>query len=132
MTHPVEVDENGNFLSRDLSNSNHRRRRDLSNAISEPVFFYLSAFGQNLHLNVTLNGDLLSPNFAVEVRGNQTSKFDNGVAQCHYTGHALSGKGLGAKVALSNCDGLVRDLLENEISSLVWTLAASMKRIKRR
>ncbi|XP_074606449.1 A disintegrin and metalloproteinase with thrombospondin motifs 6-like [Acropora palmata] len=106
VTHPVRVDENGNFLSRGLSNSNHRRRRDLSNTIREPVFFYLSAFGQYLHLNITLNSDLLSPNFAVEVRGNQTSKFYNDVAQCHYTGHVLSEKGLGAKVALSNCDGL--------------------------
>lgn len=125
VTHPVRVDENGNFLSRVLSNSNHRRRRDLSNAIREPVFFYLSAFGQYLHLNVTLNSDLLSPNFAVEVRGNQTSKFYNDVAQCHYTGHVLSEKGLGAKVALSNCDGLVRDLSRNELCSLVWALAAN-------
>lgn len=107
MTHPVQVDEHAAFLTRDLSNGNHRRRRDVASAIKEPVFFHLSAFGQNFHLNVTLNDELLSPNFVIEVRGNQSSRFHFDVEHCHYTGHAVSSKGLGTKVALSNCDGLV-------------------------
>ena len=107
MTHPVQVDEHAAFLTRDLSGGNHRRRRDVASAIKEPVFFHLSAFGQNFHLNVTLNDELLSPNFVIEVRGNQSSRFHFDVEHCHYTGHAVSSKGLGTKVALSNCDGLV-------------------------
>jgi len=107
VTHPVQVDEHAAFLTRDLSNGNHRRRRDVASAIKEPVFFHLSAFGQNFHLNVTLNDELLSPNFVIEVRGNQSSRFHFDVEHCHYTGHAVSSKGLGTKVALSNCDGLV-------------------------
>lgn len=107
MTHPVQVDEHAAFLTRDLSNGNHRRRRDVTRAIKEPVFFHLSAFGQNFHLNVTLNDELLSPNFVIEVRGNQSSRFHLDIDHCHYTGHAVSSKGLGTKVALSNCNGLV-------------------------
>ncbi|XP_068695608.1 A disintegrin and metalloproteinase with thrombospondin motifs 6-like [Montipora foliosa] len=105
VTHPVEVDKDGKFLS-DLSNGNHRKRRDLESAMEEPVFYYLSAFGQNLYLNVSMNGKLLSPNFVVEVRGNRKSEFPSDVKHCHYTGHAHSTEGLEAKVALSNCDGL--------------------------
>lgn len=107
VTHPVQVDEHAAFLTRDLSSGNRRRRRDIASAIKEPVFFHLSAFGQNFHLNVTLNDELLSPNFVIEVRGNQSSRFHFDVEHCHYTGHAVSSKGLGTKVALSNCDGLV-------------------------
>ncbi|KAJ7334354.1 A disintegrin and metalloproteinase with thrombospondin motif 6 [Desmophyllum pertusum] len=65
-----------------------------------------NAFGQNFHLNVTLNDELLSPNFVIEVRGNQSSSFHFDIEHCHYTGHAVSSKGLGTKVAVSNCDGL--------------------------
>lgn len=108
VTHPIQVDDDGNFLSRDLSNGNHRRRRSVEIGIKEPVFFHLSAFGQKFHLNVTLNDELLSPNFVVEVRGNESSRFHFEIEHCHYTGHAVSFKGLGTKVALSNCDGLVR------------------------
>lgn len=112
MTHPIQVDENGNVLSRDLSNGNHRRRRDVESAIKEPVFFHLSAFGEKMHLNVTLNNELLSPNFVVEVRGNQSSRFHFDIQHCHYIGHAVSSKGMGTKVALSNCDGLVRTVIQ--------------------
>ena len=108
VTHPFQVDEDGNFFSHDLSNGNHRRRREVENVIKEPVFFHLSAFGQKFHLNVTLNDELLSPNFVVEVRGNQSSHFQFEIEHCHYTGNAVSSKGLGTKVAVSNCDGLVR------------------------
>ena len=122
MTHPVQVDEDGNFLSRDLSNGNYRRRRNVESAIKEPVFFHLSAFGQNFHLNVTLNAELLSPNFVVEVRGNQTSSFHFDLNHCHYTGHAVPSKGQGIKVALSNCDGLVRKTNQFVVLGLILSL----------
>lgn len=106
VTHPVQVDESANFLTRDLSNGNHRKRRDLAGTKGEPMYFHLSAFGQNFHLNVTLNDELLSPNFVVEIRGNQSSRFHLDFEHCHYTGQVVSSKGLGTRVAVSNCDGL--------------------------
>lgn len=130
MTHPVQVDEHAAFLTRDLSNGNHRRRRDVTSAIKEPVFFHLSAFGQNFHLNVTLNDELLSPNFVIEVRGNQSSRFHFDIDHCHYTGHAVSSKGLGTKVALSNCNGLVSKASRNSILTFAVFFDWSMGRCR--
>ena len=111
VTHPVQVDESANFLTRDLSNGNNRKRRDLAGTKGEPMYFHLSAFGQNFHLNLTLNDELLSPNFVVEIRGNQSSRFHLDFEHCHYTGQVVSSKGLGTRVAVSNCDGLVSNVL---------------------
>lgn len=98
-------------MSRDLANGNARRKRDIGSAgIKEPVFFKLSAFGQDLHLNVTINDELFSPHFEVEIRGNGSSEFHYEIDHCHYLGQLLSVKGKGNKVAVSNCDGLVRSV----------------------
>ena len=95
-------------MSRDLANGNARRKRDLDGIKSkEPVFFKLSAFGQNLHLNVTINDELFSPNFEIEIRGNGTSEFHYEIDHCHYIGQVVPTGGTGNKVAISNCDGLV-------------------------
>ena len=106
--HPVQVDYHGNFLSRDLANGNTRRKRDAGSTTKEGLFFKFSAFGRDYHLNVTLNDKLLSPNFVVEVRGNGTSRFQYDIEHCHYIGQLVSVKGHASKVAISNCDGLVR------------------------
>lgn len=127
MTHPVQVDEHAAFLTRDLSNGNHRRRRDVESAIKEPVFFHLSAFGQNFHLNVTLNDELLSPNFVIEVRGNESSRFHFDIEHCYYIGNAVSSKGLGTKVALSNCDGLVSKASCSRFLLLLFSLTSRGK-----
>ena len=109
VTHPTQVDVSGNFLSHDFTNGNTRRRRELNQPIREPLFLKLSAFGQEFFLNVTLNGGLFSPNFAIEIRsnGSSTMTFDE-VKHCHYAGQLMSAKAEMTSVALSNCDGLVR------------------------
>lgn len=106
ISHPVQVDESGRFLSRDLANGNARRKRDVGSSVQEPVYFKVSAFGQDFHLNVTLNHQLFSSNFEVEIRGH-SSEFHNDIENCHYIGQLISPEGKRNKVALSNCDGLV-------------------------
>lgn len=109
MSHPVQVDARGRFLSRDLANGNTRRKRDIGGTgFKEPVFFKLSAFGQDFHLNVTINDELFSPNFEIEIRSNGSSEFHYEIDHCHYIGQLLPAEGKGNKVAVSNCDGLVR------------------------
>ncbi|KAM7430783.1 disintegrin and metalloproteinaseith thrombospondin motifs protein [Porites harrisoni] len=105
ISHPVQVDESGKFLSRDLANGNARRKRDVRSSVQEPVYFKLSAFGQDFHLSVTLNHQLFSSNFEVEIRGN-SSEFHYDIEHCHYIGQIISPEGKRNKVALSNCDGL--------------------------
>ena len=110
MLHPVQVDARGRFLSRDLANGNARRKRDIGSngGFKEPVFFKLSAFGQDFHLNVTINDELFSPNFEIEIRSNGSSEFHYEIDHCHYIGQLLPAEGNENKVAVSNCDGLVR------------------------
>ena len=74
----------------------------------EPVYFKLSGFGQDFHLNVTLNYQLFSTKFEIEIRGNGSSEFHYEIDHCHYIGQRLNSKGAKNKVAISNCDGLVR------------------------
>ena len=81
----------------------------MGSSFKEPVYFKLSAFGQDFHLNVTLNHHLFSSNFEIEVRGNASSEFLYEIDHCHYIGQLLPTKEKGNKVALSNCDGLVRN-----------------------
>ena len=113
MLHPVQVDARGRFLSRDLANGNARRKRDLGSTegLKEPVFFKLSAFGQDFHLSVTINDELFSPNFKIEIRSNGSSEFHYEIDHCHYIGQLLPAEGNGNKVAVSNCDGLVRSFV---------------------
>jgi len=108
--HPVQVDARGRFLSRDLANGNSRRKRDIGSngGFKEPVFFKLSAFGQDFHLNVTINDELFSPHLEIEIRSNSSSEFHYEIDHCHYIGQLLPAERKKNKVAVSNCDGLVR------------------------
>ena len=94
-------------MSRDLAHGNVRRKRDIGGSSKESVFFKLSAFGQEYHLNVTLNDELFSPHFKTEVRGKGSSEFHYDIEHCHYLGQLLPKHANKSKVAVSNCDGLV-------------------------
>ncbi|XP_068740001.1 A disintegrin and metalloproteinase with thrombospondin motifs 6-like [Montipora capricornis] len=106
ISYPVQVNANGRFLSRDLAHGNIRRKRDICRSSKESVFFKLSAFGQEYHLNVTLNDELFSPHFKTEVRGKGSSEFHYDIEHCHYLGQLLPKHANKSKVAVSNCDGL--------------------------
>ncbi|XP_068740000.1 A disintegrin and metalloproteinase with thrombospondin motifs 6-like [Montipora capricornis] len=107
ISHPVQVDAYGRFLSRDLANGNIRRKRDIGSSSKESVFFKLSAFGGEFHLNVTLNDELFSPHFEMEIRGNGSSEFHYNIENCHYLGQLLPAPQVKkSMVAISNCDGL--------------------------
>ena len=97
MTTPFEADENGSPHS--------RKRRD----VDDFVYFKVSAFGEDYHLQVKHNSDLLTPGFFVQVAGpNGESKLDFDIAEhCHFTGKLKSHSP--SHVAVSDCDGgLVR------------------------
>lgn len=120
ITHPVQLNEQGDFLSRDLS---HDKDQDL--------YVGFSAFGQDLHLKLTSNTDrLLAEDFITEIRNNGETRLDRSVDRCHYLGHVITAEGPGEKVALSNCDGLVSVICDvitcflhiNKMMSLIpWT-----------
>lgn len=105
ITHPFLSNEKGEFISYQLSNPHPRHRR---NTDEGSVFYYhLKAFGIGLHLNLTLNENLLGPKFAIETRhNNRTTTITNPSAADHFIGNVISHQG--STVAMSYGLGLVR------------------------
>lgn len=117
LTVPVQVDENGEFLSYTVKHHRPgRRRRGAVDPMMgaqpaldplEPRLFYrLSAYGKHFHLNLTLNPHLVSKHFTVEYWGKEGLEWrHNMVDNCHYIGF-LQNQHSTTRVALSNCKGL--------------------------
>ncbi|XP_012939866.1 A disintegrin and metalloproteinase with thrombospondin motifs 6 [Aplysia californica] len=131
---PQLVDHRGNFLSYDVTHSNALRHQKVQNSRSKrwarrlrlkphknnnpnlfldgsdqlgrnSVFYKLSAYGKEFRFNLTLNTQLLTKDFAVEL-WDGSGKVDTSeeIWDCHYTGTSLDSPGLDA--AISNCNGL--------------------------
>ncbi|XP_029025329.1 A disintegrin and metalloproteinase with thrombospondin motifs 6 [Betta splendens] len=113
LTVPVQVDENGEFLS--YTAKHHRpgrRRRGAVDPVSDPdppetrVFYRLSAYGKHFHLNLTPTPHLVSRHFTVEYWGKEGVEWRHTmVHNCHYVGF-LQNQQSTTRVALSNCKGL--------------------------
>lgn len=72
------------------------------------LFYQLSTPRNNFLLNLTLQGGLLSRQFRVEYWKKGRLAWSHPYSpHCHYTGHLLD-QPQSSKVALSNCNGLVR------------------------
>ncbi|KAF7235268.1 A disintegrin and metalloproteinase with thrombospondin motifs 10, partial [Varanus komodoensis] len=108
---PVQVDQNGDFLSFDIKSQWKRRsRRSMDHpAYDSPeqkVFYKVSAHRTQFLLNLTLHTNLLTERFRVEYWKrdgiDQQHEFHE---DCHYSGH-LQDEYLNSKVAISNCNGL--------------------------
>uniref|UniRef100_A0A3Q3LBZ3 ADAM metallopeptidase with thrombospondin type 1 motif, 6 n=1 Tax=Mastacembelus armatus TaxID=205130 RepID=A0A3Q3LBZ3_9TELE len=105
LTVPVQVDENGEFLSYTVKHHRPGRRR---RGVADPsrLFYRLSAYGKHFHLNLTLNSQLVSKHFTVEYWGKEGLEWrHNMVDNCHYVGF-LQNQHSTTRVALSNCKGL--------------------------
>ncbi|KAK3777711.1 hypothetical protein RRG08_021821 [Elysia crispata] len=76
------------------------------------VFYKLRAYGREFHFNLSLNTQLLSKDFAVEIWGDEEAELGRGrlatgsdeLLGCHYTGFTLN-QGT-SDAAISNCNGL--------------------------
>ncbi|KAK2914267.1 hypothetical protein Q8A67_002666 [Cirrhinus molitorella] len=112
VVHPVRVDSSGHFLSNLLSHrvSRIQRRETAKNKESlAQVFYHLQYGGQDLHFNLTLNPNLLSPGFLTEWRygGLQGSTLhNNGHTLCYFLGDVWSSTSKKGQAALSTCNGL--------------------------
>lgn len=110
---PVQVDQNGDFLTFDVKSPRKRRARRGTGAPShEPpreqqVFYRVSAHRAQFLLNLTLHTNLLAERFRVEYwRHDGVDRKHEFHEDCHYSGH-LQDEYLNSKVAISNCNGLV-------------------------
>ena len=100
---PVEVDSEGGYLTHDVTRRGHRSRRSLSSSLH----YQLSAFGQDMHLDLHPSS-VVGPGFTVQtLRSDSIAtlmgdiQFDN----CLYQGFIRNLSPSSA--AISTCSGLV-------------------------
>lgn len=107
VVHPIQVDEEGAFVSHELSYPRIRIRRYSEEVDhNEEVHYKVSAFGNDLHLHLKRNRRLLAPDFKVEVLGkNGRILKRHTMENCHYVGRVKARSR--STVAMSNCHGLV-------------------------
>ncbi|RLV90726.1 hypothetical protein DV515_00014342 [Chloebia gouldiae] len=105
---PIQVDQNGDFLTFDMRRQlRPRPRRSLPYEPSEQqVFYKVSAHHTQFLLNLTLHSNLLAEHFTVEYWKRDGMDWQHDFHEdCHYAGH-LQDQHLSSKVAISNCNGL--------------------------
>uniref|UniRef100_A0A8C5X4T6 Peptidase M12B propeptide domain-containing protein n=1 Tax=Malurus cyaneus samueli TaxID=2593467 RepID=A0A8C5X4T6_9PASS len=105
---PIQVDQNGDFLTFDVRRQLKRRpRRSLPYEKEQQVFYKVSAHRTQFLLNLTLHSKLLAEHFTVEYWKRDGMDWQHDFHEdCHYAGH-LQDRYLSSKVAISNCNGLV-------------------------
>ena len=113
VVHPIQVDENGAFISHELTFPRIRMRRSSNEPENEDVHYRVSAFGNDLHLHLERNKRLLAPNFKVEVIGKHGRVMKrHSMENCHYVGKLKERSR--TTVAISNCQGLVSSFHSRE------------------
>lgn len=113
IVHPIQVDDEGTFVSHELSFPRIRMRRAVGSAHEDEMQYKVSAFGNDFHLHLKRNKRLLTPNFKVEVIGKDGNVMKrHAMENCHFVGR-LKDKSR-TKVAVSNCEGLVSNRIVNQ------------------
>ncbi|KAK3089633.1 hypothetical protein FSP39_005227 [Pinctada imbricata] len=102
MVIPVRVDEHGNFLSYNLTQS-HTSSRTKRNISQGKVFYKIFAFGKEYHFELERNKYLLSYNYDAEILGSSKTRLNHSI-NCHYVGYSRQPHISSA--AISNCFGL--------------------------
>jgi hypothetical protein len=112
---PKKVSQNGEFLSYSLPHfyerdTNVRRKRSFPDD-AEKVHYSLKFNGEDHHVELWPNHDLISPGMMIEERGPGASRDINKIklrpansTQCHYAGRVKGHDG--SRLALSACDGI--------------------------
>ncbi|XP_028257784.1 A disintegrin and metalloproteinase with thrombospondin motifs 18 [Parambassis ranga] len=99
---PVEVDSEGAYLTHDVSRRSHRSRRSLSPSLH----YRLSAFGQNMHLDLH-RSSVVGPGFTVQSVGSGGITTIMGEAEFHNCLYQGFIRNLTASsAAISTCSGL--------------------------
>ncbi|XP_077980914.1 A disintegrin and metalloproteinase with thrombospondin motifs 6-like [Glandiceps talaboti] len=106
---PVLVDEHGKLISYDLINSRKRTPRSTNGKIHPGVdrqlYYKLSAYEKDFHLDLQLHSTLVSGQFRVEYWDQNGLSWTHQTHDaCHYVGHVKNE--LGSRAAISNCHGL--------------------------
>ena len=99
VTHPFQTNEHDEFLTYKLSHKPSRHRRNTADKTN--------AFGLDLHLNMSLNENLLGYKFSIETRHkNGSTTVTTQHSAKHFVGDVVSHPG--STVAISYGTGMVR------------------------
>ena len=100
ISYPLNSNNQGEHIAE------YRAKRDISDS-AEIKYYQMTAFGKKMHLNVTLNKNLLGPNFYVETRHKDGTKtITDAPHRNFYHDHVVSNPG--SLVAISDHRGVVR------------------------
>lgn len=115
---PVEVDSGGSYISHDIL---HHRKRRSAHGASNSLHYRVSAFGQDLHLELKPSA-ILSSHFRVQVLGKDgaSETREPEVPQCLYQGFIRNDSS--SSVAVSTCAGLVSLPCSNGTRSFVFCI----------
>ena len=103
LTYPSRVDEHGHHLSFQLHGTTRSQE--------DRLFFKVEAFEEIFFLNVTANSQFVSDNLLVEYVSENGSTIEQPKETgCFHSGH-ISGKRGEGWAAVSNCRGLVSEVL---------------------
>ncbi|XP_071959244.1 A disintegrin and metalloproteinase with thrombospondin motifs 18-like isoform X2 [Antedon mediterranea] len=127
ITVPFQVNSDGNYLSHNLRPS--RRRRSLLDDIEDGglVHFKVAGFGEEFHLELSINENLVAPGFAVQKRKNGKNVMEEYIPEidnCHYNGNSQHHKD--SKIAVSLCNGLTGLIRTNDTDYLIEPLPKHM------
>ncbi|XP_033114520.1 A disintegrin and metalloproteinase with thrombospondin motifs 16-like [Anneissia japonica] len=119
---PFQVNSKGSYLSHNLYPS--RKRRGLSDdGKASAVHYKVEGFGEEFHLELSINDDLVAPGFAVQRRKNGNSIMEEYIPEienCHFSGHSRHHEG--SKIAVSLCNGLTGLIRTAETDYLIQPL----------
>uniref|UniRef100_A0A8C8A0A4 ADAM metallopeptidase with thrombospondin type 1 motif, 12 n=1 Tax=Oryzias sinensis TaxID=183150 RepID=A0A8C8A0A4_9TELE len=109
VVHPVKTSADGEFISNEVSHhfKMGRHRRDLQGQPPQrQVYYQLSYKGRNLKFNLTANEHLISNDYVLEKRKDNTTehRFFHGNS-CHLIG-TVEASGVRGTAAISTCKGL--------------------------
>ncbi len=114
--YPSLVSESGDFISHGVHEQHVNRIRrsldktDQSNtSTQQPLFYKLKLNSTEIHLNLTINENLVSAGFVIE---RESGAIVHHSTSCLYQGHIAGQEN--SIVAISNCEGLVSVYIYSE------------------
>lgn len=113
--HPVQIDEHGKLVRKNVLSGERRQFRRKRESSSE----YLQEASNNIYYQVNINGlehrmelsrrdDFIHPNFTIEFESSNSTErhFGNRHQHCHFSGRFSTKEHENSKIAISNCNGL--------------------------
>ncbi|XP_013389055.1 A disintegrin and metalloproteinase with thrombospondin motifs 18 isoform X1 [Lingula anatina] len=130
VTLPFQVDHYGQYVSHDLS-PQQRNRRSTSSATSS-LYYNITAFGEQFHVQLQPNYKLFAPSFQIYRKKHRRKEMQrvpaSPMVECIYTGTILSHHSTESHAAVSVCNGMMGILRTSKAEYIVQPLPSHLHR----